>query len=52
MIEFHHNSKHLINRQCDIYAIGAILFRLLLGATPAQDISEYIAKKRLNEKSP
>ena len=32
--------------------MGAILYRLLLGTPPPLQISEFIAKKRLNEKSP
>lgn len=36
----------------DIYSIGAILYRLLLGVPPNLEISESITKKRLHEKSP
>jgi len=50
--EFHDANKANINRHCDIYSIGAILYRLLLGAPPGEDVSEHIAKHRLNEKSP
>ena len=41
-----------INKQCDIYSVGAILYRLLIGVPPSFEIAEYINKKRLNEKSP
>lgn len=50
--EFNQSHRSKINKLCDIYAVGAILFRLLLGAPPTSDISDYIAKKRLNDKSP
>ena len=52
MSEFHHTNKGKINKQCDIYSIGAILYKLLLGAPPSPDVSDYINKKRLNEKTP
>lgn len=45
-------NRNKINRQCDIYAVGAILYRLLLGTPPPPAIAEFIAKKRLNERSP
>jgi serine/threonine protein kinase len=51
-VEFHQNNKHKINKQSDIYSIGAILYKLLLGVPPQQEIAEFIAKKKLNEKSP
>eukprot|EP00347_Sterkiella_histriomuscorum_P009457 403341144 len=52
VIEYHLANKAKINKQCDIYAVGAILYRLLMSNPPNLSISEYIAKKRLNEKSP
>jgi serine/threonine protein kinase len=50
--EFAQANLSKINKTSDIYAIGAILYRLLLGVPPTPDISEFIAKKRLAEKSP
>ena len=50
--EFHKSNKDKINKQCDIYAIGAILFRLLLGVPPSPEIAEHIAKNRLSDKTP
>jgi serine/threonine protein kinase len=50
--EFYASNKEKINRQCDIYAVGAILYRLLLGEPPGPEIADFIQKKRLNEKSP
>ena len=46
------NNRNKLNKQCDIYSLGAILFKLLLGRPPSLSISDYIAKKRLNERSP
>lgn len=50
--EFHHVNHNKINKQSDIYAIGAILYRLLLGVSPILEIAEHISKKRLHECSP
>jgi serine/threonine protein kinase len=47
-----YNNKSKINKQCDIYSVGAILYKLLIGVSPSLDISDFICKKRLNEKSP
>ena len=41
-----------MSKQADVYSVGAILFRLLLGVPPTLDISEYISKKRLELKRP
>lgn len=46
-----HSLKQL-SKQADVYSVGAILFRLLLGVPPTLDISEYISKKRLELKRP
>jgi len=41
-----------ITQKCDLYSLGAILHRCLLGSSPAAAISEHIAKERLQEHSP
>lgn len=38
-----------INKQCDIYSLGAILFKLLLGRAPSVQIANFIAEHRLHE---
>ena len=38
-----------ITKLCDIYSIGAIMFKLLLGRAPTQRISQYIADNSLHE---
>jgi len=50
--EFHQANHTKINKQSDIYSIGAILYRLLLGVSPILEIAEHISKKRLHERSP
>lgn len=50
--DFFQNSRNKINKQCDIYSVGAILYRLLLGSPPSHEISDFIAKNKLNEKTP
>lgn len=52
VIEYQMTNKIKINKQCDVFSIGAILYRLLLSVPPSLTLAEYIAKKRLNEKSP
>jgi serine/threonine protein kinase len=52
ILEFIANNKDKIDKQSDIYAVGAILYKLLLGKPPSHDIADYINKKRLNEKKP
>jgi len=49
LIEFHNVNQSKINDLSDIYSIGAILFRLLLGTPPPADIPEHISNKRLHE---
>lgn len=44
-----HEKPPAINKQSDIYSIGAILFKLLLGRAPSQKISNYIAENKLHE---
>lgn len=38
-----------IRKQADIYALGAIMFKLLLGRAPEKWISQYIADNKLHE---
>ena len=40
------NSK--INSKCDIYSLGAIMYKLLIGKAPSPKISKYIAEKMLH----
>jgi serine/threonine protein kinase len=50
--EFASTCREKIGKQSDIYAIGAILYRLLLGVPPGPEIADHIAKHRLMERSP
>ena len=52
ILEFMANNKSKINKQSDIYSVGAILYMFLIGKAPSPDIAEYISNKRLHEKSP
>ena len=36
-----------ISQKCDLYSLGAIMYRCLLGSAPTLKISEHISKKRL-----
>lgn len=40
-----------ISKLSDIYSIGAIMFKLLLGRAPTQHISKYIAEHNLQDLS-
>ena len=44
--------QNKINKKCDIYSIGAIIFKLLTGRAPSPKISKHIAEKRLHANSP
>jgi serine/threonine protein kinase len=41
-----------ITEQCDIYGIGAILYRLLLGETPDHEISRRINDEKMHLEDP
>ena len=41
-----------ITKLCDIYSIGAIIFKLLLGRAPTLQISQFIADNNLHETTP
>jgi len=47
-----HQKTKRITKQSDIYSLGAIIFKLLLGRAPSQSISEYIAEHKLHETTP
>ena len=36
-----------VSQKCDLYSLGAIMDRCLLGSAPTLKISEHISKKRL-----
>lgn len=38
-----------LTKVCDIYSLGAIMFKLILGRAPSPKISKYIADHRLHE---
>jgi len=40
--------KSKINAKCDIYALGAIIYKLLVGKAPNAKISKYIAEKQFH----
>jgi serine/threonine protein kinase len=52
MSDFMIRSKAKIQKECDIYSIGAIMFRLLLDAPPTKEVNEYISGKNLDNESP
>ena len=41
-----------VSPKCDLYSIGAILFRCLLGHAPAAKISQQIATDQMHKESP
>ena len=41
-----------ISSKCDLYSLGAIMYRCLLGQAPMHKISEFINKQRLQDHSP
>lgn len=52
ILEFAMNSRDKIKLASDVYSVGAMLFRLLMGQPPSPEISDHIHKKRLNDKTP
>ena len=36
-----------INKSCDVYSLGAIIFKLLLGKAPSHSIASYIEEHKL-----
>ena len=50
--EFLCNSDNKITSQSDIYAIGAILFRLLFGIPPTHQVADSIDNYRMQQRSP
>jgi hypothetical protein len=52
MNDFMIRSKAKIQKECDIYAIGAIMFRMLLDAPPPKEVSEFISTNNLDSESP
>ena len=46
------SSKDKMNRQSDIYSIGAIMFRLLLDSPPPKEVSEYIFANKMHKENP
>ena len=40
-------SQLLITKQCDIYSIGAILYKMLLGEVPSPDCGNKIGEQKL-----
>lgn len=45
-------NEYKISHKCDLYSIGAILYRCLLGQAPIAKISEQIATERMHKQSP
>jgi serine/threonine protein kinase len=50
--EFHQSNQTKVSTLSDIYSIGAILYKLLIGTPPDLEISDHITKKRMWDKSP
>jgi serine/threonine protein kinase len=50
--EFHQSNQAKVSVLSDIYSIGAILYKLLIGSPPDIEISDHITKKRMWDKSP
>ena len=52
IIDFITESSTKITKKCDIYSLGAILYKFLIGSAPLAKISGVIGQKRLQENSP
>ena len=44
--------KAKINSKCDIYALGAIMYKLLIGKAPNHKVSKYISEKQFHMNVP
>jgi serine/threonine protein kinase len=44
--------QNKITKKCDIYAIGAIIYKLLLGVPPTAQILKYISDQKLHLNAP
>ena len=47
IIDFITESSTKITKKCDIYSLGAILYKFLIGSAPLAKISGVIGQKRL-----
>ena len=52
IIDFITENDAKITKKCDIYSLGAILYKFLIGTAPPARISQVIGQKRLQENSP
>jgi serine/threonine protein kinase len=52
LLEFSLTNRNKITKACDIYSIGAIMFYLLIGTPPGEEIPEIIIKDKLIDKTP
>lgn len=50
--DFMNENEQKISQKCDLYSIGAILYRCLLGKAPTPKICEQIAIERMHKQSP
>lgn len=48
----HSQHQQAITKRCDIYSLGAILFKLLLGRSPSAKVLEFIQGQDLQEMTP
>jgi serine/threonine protein kinase len=49
---FNQSKQNKITKRSDIYAIGAIIMKLLLGQPPTQQILKFISENKLQEITP
>ena len=52
MLEFSLNNRNKLNKQCDIFSLGAIMFFLLMGTPPDEDIPDLIVKHKFIDRRP
>ena len=50
--DFIASNEMKITKKCDIYSLGAILYKLLIGVSPTANVSALIGQKRLHEHTP